>query len=828
MFKAPLSAVLALFLGSVLTASAQTPAARAQAPAAAPAQAEAFTQARTQFDQLCAGCHGAGGNGGDRAPSVNGTASLRRVSVDDIGGIIRNGTPRGMPGFASLPADQIARMAAWIKSNNQSGVTESPPEQVAAGERFFFGKGQCSNCHMVRGRGTANGPDLSSIAVSWTQADIIAMLDDPTSRMGLKRMASCPGYANCPDLQWIPMTVKMRDGTTLRGFGRSEAEHSLVIQTFDGRLHPLQASQYVSYTRDTQSYMPPLKASAEERRDLLAYLGSLGEPPLGPLPQAPAAKTPSAADKAAVITPRIGEWPSYNGLPSSNRHSPLDQINKDNVSSLQAKWVFAPGGNGLETTPIVADGIMYVTGAQQICALHAGTGLNIWCVPRASGQSVRAGGAPINTRPGGAAGPAPAQTRAAASRPSGGVASGNGPNRGAAILGDRIYFQTDDAYLVSVNRLTGGVIWTVPLTDPSIPGLYYSTSAPLVVGDLIVAGVSGGDTPSRGFLVAFDAMTGELAWRFWTVPAPGDPEAVHWKGKGLLTGGAATWMTGSYDPEAQLLYWGVGNPYPSNNGDDRIGSNIYANSIIALDPKTGKLKWHYQTTPHDLHDWDSTAPLVLVDARYQGRDRKLLMQANRNGFYYVLDRLSGELLFAKPFVDKMDWASGIDANGVPILLPDYAPTDEGHTKCPAVRGATNWFSTAFNPATRLFYVMAAEDCGYYRKTGRMYGPNPDAKDPGKRFVRALNPETGERVWEKPLTGSNEANYTGVLSTAGGLLFHGETAGGFAAVDAATGKTLWSFPTNESWRASPMTYTYQGKQYVAVAAGPNIVAFGLPN
>jgi PQQ-dependent dehydrogenase (methanol/ethanol family) len=826
MYKATLIIVAAaLSAGALFTASAQAPARAAAATAAPAATAAAFAQARTQFDQTCAGCHGAGGSGGDRAPSLVGTANLRRMSVGEIEGVIRSGTPRGMPGFASLPAQEVARLAAWIKSNNQSGVTAAPPEQIAAGEKFFFGKGDCASCHMVRGKGGSNGPDLSSIAVSWTQADLIAMLDDPTSRIGTKRQASCPGYANCPDLQWVPVTVRMRDGSTLRGFGRSEAEHSLVVQTFDGKLHPLTDAEYVSYVRDTTSYMPHLQATAEERRDLLAYLGSLGQVPLGPLDSAPKAK---AADIAAVSAPRLGEWPSYNGGLTSNRHSPMTQINTGNVGRLQAKWVFAPGGNGLETTPIVVDGIMYVTGAQQICALDARTGLNIWCAPRVSGQSVRAGGAPISTRPAGAPGQAPQQTRAAAQRAAGGVASGNGPNRGAAILGDRIFFQTDDAYLVSLNRLTGGLIWTVPLTDPSISGLYYSTSAPLVVGDLIVAGVSGGDTPSRGFLVAFDAMTGKFAWRFWTVPAPGEPLAVHWQGKGLLTGGAATWMTGSYDPEAKLLYWGVGNPYPSNNGDDRLGSNLYANSIVALDPKTGEVKWHYQATPHDLHDWDATAPLVLVDTMYQGRPRKLLMQANRNGFYYVLDRITGELLLGKPFVKKMTWASGLDAKGVPILLPDYAPTDEGHTKCPAVRGATNWFSTAFNPGTRLFYVMAAEDCGYYRKTGRMYGANPDFKDPGRRFLRALNPETGALAWEKPLTGSNEANYSGVLSTAGGLVFHGETAGGFAAVDAANGKTLWSFPTNESWRASPMTYMVDGKQFVAVAAGPNVIAFGLPD
>jgi alcohol dehydrogenase (cytochrome c) len=409
------------------------------------------------------------------------------------------------------------------------------------------------------------------------------------------------------------------------------------------------------------------------------------------------------------------------------------------------------------------------------------------------------------------------------------VASGNGPNRGVAVLGDRVYFETDDSYMMCLDRLTGGVVWMTPMPDPKYPGLVYSTMAPMIVGDLIIGGVSADNAGPRGFIAAFKASTGELVWRFWTIPLPGEPTAATWQGSALATGGtggAGAWMTGSYDPESGLLYWGTANPDPSNDGDQRKGSNLYANTILALEPKTGKLVWYYQTTPHDVHDWDATAPLVLADLVYQGKPRKVLMQANRNGFFYVLDRLTGRVINAKPFVKKMNWASAIGPDGAPILQPNYEPTTEGNLKCPAVRGATNWFSTSFNPDTRLFYVMAAEDCGFYRKTGRTYGPNPDLKDPGKRFLRALNIDTAATVWEKPLTGSNEANYSGVLSTAGNVVFHGETAGGFAAVDARSGKTLWSFPTNDAWRSSPMTYAVGGKQYVAVAAGTNVIAFTL--
>lgn len=780
------------------------------------------TQARQQFAATCGGCHGPAALGGDRAPALIGNADLRQLDAAGIAAIITGGTPRGMPAFASLPPEQVAAIAAWLHAENRPDTVSASPEQIAAGEAFFFGAGGCSGCHMARGRGASNGPDLSSVGQRLTTDEIARMLDDPTSQMGTRRTPACPGWAFCPDLSWSVARVKLRDGTSLRGFLRSESEHSLAVQDFQGRMHLLGEGQYVSYARETASYMPALHAAADQRRDLMAYLGSLRGPVLGPLAQGEGF---TAAQMDAVIHPKAGEWPSYNGGPNANRFSKLAQINSANARKLKAAWVFAPGGTGLETTPVVVGGVMYVTGAQQVCALDARTGLSIWCAPRTAGQAVRAGGVNLKPRANGGAGGAPLPV----SRPFGGVASGNGPNRGVAVLGNRVYFETDDSYMVCLNRLTGGVVWMVPMTDPKFPGLVYSTMAPLVVGDLVVGGVSGDTGGGRGFIAAFKASTGELAWRFWTIPLPGEPTADTWRGTAIANGGTAgagAWMTGAYDPETGLLYWGTANPDPSNDGDERQGRNLYANTILALDPRSGTLKWFYQTTPHDLHDWDATAPLVLADMVYQGQPRKLLMQANRNGFFYVLDRESGKLLTGKPFVRKMTWASGIGADGMPVLLPGYAPTNEGQVKCPAVRGATNWFSASYNPGTRLFYVMAAEDCGYYRKTGRVYGPNPDFKDPGKRFLRALNINTAATVWQKPLTGSNEANYSGVLSTAGNLVFHGETAGGFAAVDARNGKTLWSFPTNDSWRSSPMTYMVDGKQYVAVAAGTNVIAFAL--
>jgi alcohol dehydrogenase (cytochrome c) len=292
-------------------------------------------------------------------------------------------------------------------------------------------------------------------------------------------------------------------------------------------------------------------------------------------------------------------------------------------------------------------------------------------------------------------------------------------------------------------------------------------------------------------------------------------------------GGGATWVTGSYDTETGTLYWPTGNPFPDTDGAERGGANLYTNCVVALDVKTGKLRWHFQFTPHDLHDWDATEPLVLVNARFQGRDRKLLLQANRNGFFYVLDRTNGEFLLGKPFVKKLTWASGIGPDGKPQLVEGNQPTRAGTKTCPAVRGATNWYSTAFNPDTRLFYVMAVEDCNIYKQSQLGgYEPYHDVSDPPEKYLRALDIDTGRIVWEIPQVGAPEANYSGALSTAGGLVFYGETGGGFAAADAKSGRTLWHFETNQAWKASPMTYTTNGRQYVAIASGGNILSFGL--
>ncbi len=776
-----------------------------QSAAQGPARTD-FYFAKQQFERLCQGCHGKEGAGGDRAPALINDRGLRSRSESQIADIIKNGLPGGMPSFP-LPPNELQSLAGWIRSLNVSAFDSKPSGDVAAGENFFFGKGQCGTCHMVQGRGQVNGPDLSDVARKSTLRELELVLDNPTSQMGVHTTPTCPSWAFCPDEVWAVVDVHLRNGSTLRGFARNRAEHDLQLETFDGKMHLLGDTEYQDITREKKSYMPPLQSTPDERRDLIAYLSGLGGNAVGPL-KFEADRASSEAIRA-VVNPTAGEWPTYNGIPGGNRHSALTQINTQTVKTLQLEWVHSLTGSGLETTPLVSGGVMYVSAPGDVCALDSRTGREIWCYSRSTDQMPAGSGGHANpATPGRGGGDEALQ-----------------PNRGVALLGDRVFFATGDAHLVCLHRLTGGVLWDINM--PDTPGRYSATSAPLVVGDLVVCGIAGGDGPLLGFLAAYKARTGELAWRFRTVPKPGEPASETWTGKAIETGGGATWMTGSYDLETDTLYWAVGNPFPATDGDERKGINLYTNCVLALEAKTGKLRWFYQFTPHDLHDWDATEPLVLVDTRYQGRDRKLLLQANRNGFIYVLDRTTGELLLGKPFTKKLNWASGIGPDGKPQLLPANKPTRAGIKTCPAVRGATNWYSTAFDPETNFFYVMTVEDCSIYKQSQRGgYEGYRDPSDPGLKYLRAFDISAGKVVWEVPQVGPQEANYSGVLSTAGGIVFFGETGGGFAAVDARTGKTLWTFKATEAWKASPMTYMMNGRQYVAIASGSNILSFAL--
>jgi PQQ-dependent dehydrogenase (methanol/ethanol family) len=498
-------------------------------------------------------------------------------------------------------------------------------------------------------------------------------------------------------------------------------------------------------------------------------LGIIVRPPVPPQP----------TRKITWGPPKPGDWLTYNGNDSANRYSPLKEINTSNVSSLKLKWIFPIQYFGLETTPLEADGVLYVTGPNQVFAIDALTGSTIWQYSR-PGSAGMVGDAKLGT------------------------------NRGVAIFRDKVFFVTDNGHLLALDRANGNLVWEKPIAADSEGQHYGGTIAPLIVDDMLITGVSGADEGIRGFVAAFKPDDGSLIWRHWTVPRKGEPGIDSWGSKEPITGGGSTWATGSYDPSSDTLYWSVGNPFPDGDDRDRPGDNLYTDSVLALNPKDGALKWYYQFTPHDVEDRDAAEPNVLVDTTYRGKPAKLILHADRNGFFYVLDRTNGELLLAKPFLRRIDWASKIGPDGRPVVKdPHGCPND-----------AANWDSTAFSPETRLYYFLALEQCVTDRNNGY-----PDEQ--GQRFLRALNIDTGEIAWEVPQPGAARAKtWSGILATAGGLLFYGHPNGGFEAVDQRNGKTLWQFPTNIFMKASPMTFMLDGKQYIVVAAGPNILCFGL--
>jgi alcohol dehydrogenase (cytochrome c) len=489
------------------------------------------------------------------------------------------------------------------------------------------------------------------------------------------------------------------------------------------------------------------------------------------------------------------DWLTYAGDYRGTSHSPLNQITAANAANLVPKWVYhIPKANGLRTRPIVHDGVMYITNTNEMRALDARTGRLIWEYKDTRSKK-------------------------------------DAVNRGAAILGDRVFFVTGDVHLVALDRRNGGVLWQKKYGNVE-DGLFAST-APLAVKDRVITGVAGGDTGMRGYVAAFSASTGEELWRFYTVPAKGEPGSETW-GDHIQWGGAGTWLTGTFDAELNTLYWTTGNPWPDFYAGDRKGDNLYSCSVIALDADTGKLKWHFQFTPNDTHDWDAQAWPVLVDIPYKGRTRKLLMHANRNGFFYLLDRTTGEYLQATKLVDKLDWASGIDAKGRPILVPGKDPTPAGNRACPGVRGATNWMSPSYNPATGLLYVITLEQCDIYTSSAKPPEPKknfsgggagPKPIDVGQFFLRAYEPATGKRVWEYPMTGPAEM-WAGTLSTAGGVIFSGDDDGHLIALDAKTGRHVWHFQMGEMLTASPITYAVDGKQHVAIASATAVFSFAL--
>jgi alcohol dehydrogenase (cytochrome c) len=504
-----------------------------------------------------------------------------------------------------------------------------------------------------------------------------------------------------------------------------------------------------------------------------------------------------------LVQPPAANWTSYHGDYSGRRYSSLSQVNPTTVPELRAEWVFhARNTNWLETTPVVVNGMMFVTAANDAFALDGATGRVAWHHARATSEGL------IDD----------------ASRHL---------NRGVTAWRDRVYMETDNAHLLCLDARSGNQIWDVAYADWNKN--YGATSAPVVVKDKVLVGTSGGDDGVRGFVAAYDAMTGKLVWRFWTIPGPGEFGSESWPGKAYLHGGGTTWMPGTYDPALNLIFWGTSNPAPDFNDDVRPGDDLYTDCVLALDADTGKLKWYFQFTPHDLFDYDAVETPILIDAVYQGELRKLLLQANRNGYLYVLDRTNGKFLSATPFVEKLNWAKGIDEQGRPIRT-GVRPTGSGTRVCPGYTGATNWYSPSYNESTHMVYFLALEECETFFSQptqdfheGKEYystGVKRIPSETSQKVLVAYSLDSGAFAWKYPQAGRGHSS-GGTMTTAGGLVFFGDDSGSLEAVDAQSGRPLWHFNTGQDMSASPMTYASGGKQYVAIAVGSDVFSFALP-
>jgi alcohol dehydrogenase (cytochrome c) len=501
-----------------------------------------------------------------------------------------------------------------------------------------------------------------------------------------------------------------------------------------------------------------------------------------------------------AITSRDAGWTIYGGNYAAWRYSDLTQITSENVSRLSPKWIFqtqVPGRT--ETTPLVIGNAIYFTGpSNHAFAVDLRTGHMIWHYSRIPPGSL-------------------------------GLCCGQ-VNRGFAVLGNSLLKVNIEDTLVALDVATGEPLWETVLADYRKG--YSGTLAPLVIKDKVLVGTGGGEFGIRGFVDAYDGHTGKRLWRFYTIPDSGEPGVDTWGKESYRHGGGATWMTGTYDPELNLVYWGVGNPGPDMNGDIRPGDNLYTCSVVALDADTGRLKWHFQFTPHDTHDWDALGDLVLVDLTVGGQKVKGLIQANRNGYFYALDRASGKFLFARPYT-RVNWSDGIGPDGRPRVVKGLEPSEQGVTVCPGMGGGHNWQPTAYNPRTSLYYFGSTDGCQIFHRNDREFVEGQWYQLSGNKRIPGED-ETGSLIAMEPSTGRIRWRFTmvenpsgGTLTTAGNLVFTADNFGNLIALDATRGAVLWHFQTGSPIAAAPITYTFEGKQYVAVAAGSALIEFGLP-
>lgn len=499
-------------------------------------------------------------------------------------------------------------------------------------------------------------------------------------------------------------------------------------------------------------------------------------------------------DPASLLHPAADSWPTYNGDYSGKRFSTLKQINESNVGSLTMVWAFQTNiatGIGLKSTPLLVNGTLYFTEPDDVWAVDARSGRQNWHYHYHANEGLHIG------------------------------------QRGVGMYKGRLYFETPDAHLLSLDAKSGEVQWDVVLADVKLG--YWATMAPLIIRDHVIAGVSGDFNDLHGFIDSFDPETGKLQWRWNSLPKPGELGSETWpkNSDAIAHGGGMTWLTGTYDPDLNLLYWGTANPNPVLVGSTRQGDNLFTCSIVALDPDTGKLRWYFQASPHDIHDWDAVQTPVLADADFKGRPRKLLLQASRNGYYFVLDRTNGKPLLSIPYED-VNWSSGVDAQSRPIANPEKDPSPAGTLVEPDAIGATNWMSPSFDPQTGLLYVDSDRCFGLYYdlSEGKPEGfAGTNLYVWSRSALRAIDYQTGKSRWEHDLGPGH--NWASVLSTAGGLVFTADNHGNMLALEANTGETLWHASGGGAVQSAPITYELDGRQYVLFGSNSVLYAWALP-
>jgi alcohol dehydrogenase (cytochrome c) len=491
-----------------------------------------------------------------------------------------------------------------------------------------------------------------------------------------------------------------------------------------------------------------------------------------------------------IEKPLAQDWPTFNGDYTGQRYSKLSQINQDNVHRLTLAWVLRARSVGIKSMPLEVNGYLYFTTPDNVWAADARTGRIIWHYLRESvGDHIG--------------------------------------NRGVGMYGDWLFFETPDCHLISLNAKDGSVRWNIELADPKLG--YFSTNAPLIIRNHVLVGVSGDVTDIPGFLASVNPENGKIEWKWNTEPGVGEPGADTWPhGTDAIThGGGMTWMTGTYDPQLNQVYWGIGNPNPVLNGDIRKGDNLYTCSIVSLSPDTGKLNWHFQASPHDTHDWDAVETPVLLDDEYNGVHRKLLAQASRNGYFFLLDRTTGEHIVTAPFV-RTNWAKGIDSRGEPIPDPKKEPKPDGTLVSPGSDGATNWLAPSFNPEAQLFYVSARRlwSIFYMTAEGKPEGwAGRDRNLWANSVLVALDYKTSAIRWQHEI-GKGEGS-TGMLSTAGDLLFTADNSENLLALDPKSGRTIWHVNLGAGMSSAPSTFELDGRQYLLVPVGGDLMAWVLP-